>query len=415
MHFEFNKPTCLNIRKSLRLEWLETNGLGGYASSSIVGCNTRKYHALYAANLENPAGRHVLLSTMEESVVAGDTEFMLSIRQHPGNFYPKGHEYLREAHIDAWPLFIYRIGDIIVMKEIMMPNGFNGVMIRYSLQCLNDPSIKAKLKLTPLLAYRSFHALAQENGSLRTQTTPVSGGFKIDPYDGMPAMYMQTDGTVEFRESPYWCRTVEYMMERERGFPYTEDLFAPGMMEIELTTARPVIITASLQTVDEKKLHTVWADEARRRRAEAKGTKTLIGHLAREGKKFLIDDTANGKAVIAGYPWFDSWGRDTMIALPGLTFWAGRPKEGIEILTRAGDAMKNGIIPNTYGADGNHSYNTVDASLWYIWAIQNMIATVPNATADIVKPYCWEHIKEIINAYATNRTGITYMDNLGFI
>ena len=415
MHFDFDKPTCLNIRKSLRLEWLETNGLGGYASSSIVCCNTRKYHALFAANLEKPAGRYVLLSAIEESVIAGETEFALSIRQHPGNFYPKGHEYLREAHIDAYPSFVYRFGDIVITKEILMPRGQDCVLIKYSMQCATDPSMKALLKLRPMLAFRSFHAIAKANLDLHTKTFPAPGGFKVQPYDGMPPLHMQCDAMFKFYPSPDWCYNVEYMLERERGFPYTEDLFMPGFMEIEITPQRPVIFSASIEPMSVANFASMWDAETARRRAANKSANTIIGHLAREGEKFLINDSANGKSVIAGYPWFDAWGRDTMIALPGLTFWAGRHQDGIDVLSRAGGAMKDGLIPNTYAADGNHGYNSVDASLWYVWAVQQMLATVPNAAADIVRNNCWEPIKEIIYAYANNRTGITYMDNAGLI
>ena len=414
MHFDFDKPTCLNIRKSLRLEWLETNGLGGYASSSIVGCNTRKYHALFASNLAS--GRHVLLSALEESVTAGDFEFSMSIRQHPNNFYPKGHEYLREVHIDNHPVFVYRCGDIVITREVLMPRGYDGVLIRYSMECENEPEIKAKLKIKPLIVYRPFHSLTKANLDLNTKTLPVPDGIKVEPYAGMPAMSMQLDTDFEFYAAPDWYYNVEYMMERERGFPYTEDLFLPGIIETELTTKKPVIFSASVKPVEASKFESMWADELERRRVAGRRAHTIIGHLAREGEKFIINDVSNGKAIIAGYPWFDAWGRDTMIALPGLTFWANRQQDGVDIITRAGKAMKNGLIPNNYAPNGvDHTYNSADASLWYVWAVQQMIATVPNAAADIVKDNCWEPIKEIINAYSTNRTGITHMDELGFL
>ena len=134
MNFKYNKAICQNLRESLRLEWLETNGLGDYASSSIVSCNTRRYHGLFVANLDRPAGRHVLLSALEESLLLGGHEFFFSCRQHPGNFFPKGHEYLREAEIGAWPLFRYRIGDAVLTREIVMPHGEHRVLIRYSLE-----------------------------------------------------------------------------------------------------------------------------------------------------------------------------------------------------------------------------------------------------------------------------------------
>lgn len=122
MIFVYRRATCQNLREALRLEWLETNGLGDYASSTLTGCNTRKYHGLFTAALDHPEGRYVLLSTLEESLCAGSSEFLFSIRQHPGCFYPKGHEYLREVRIGEWPKFRYRIGDMILTREILMPH-----------------------------------------------------------------------------------------------------------------------------------------------------------------------------------------------------------------------------------------------------------------------------------------------------
>ncbi|MST55551.1 glycogen debranching protein [Pyramidobacter sp. SM-530-WT-4B] len=412
MNFEYNKAICQNLRESLRLEWLETNGLGDYASSSIVSCNTRRYHGLFVANLDRPAGRHVLLSALEESLLLGGHEFFFSCRQHPGNFFPKGHEYLREAEIGAWPLFRYRIGDVVLTREIVMPHGEHRVLIRYSLE---GGAAQAKLRIKPLLAYRNFHALTHANMNLHVRTWPETAGFKVEPYDGMPPLFMQTDGRFTFLPSPDWYYNAEYLIERERGFPYAEDLFQPGLFEIELAPQRPVILSAALQpTGKAARLARLWNDETQRRLRRS-DDESLTAHLEREGEKFLIDSPRNGKIVIAGYPWFDAWGRDTFIALPGLTFCAGRSQEGVDILAGAGRAIKNGLIPNCYGADGvHHSYNSADASLWYVWAVQQMTEQASNGL-QLVKNLCWQPVKEIIAAYADGRAPHTRMDESGLL
>ena len=412
MNFKYNKAICQNLRESLRLEWLETNGLGDYASSSIVSCNTRRYHGLFVANLDRPAGRHVLLSALEESLLLGGHEFFFSCRQHPGNFFPKGHEYLREAEIGAWPLFRYRIGDAVLTREIVMPHGEHRVLIRYSLE---GGAAQAKLRIKPLLAYRNFHALTHANMNLHVRTWPETAGFKVEPYDGMPPLFMQTDGRFTFLPSPDWYYNAEYLIERERGFPYAEDLFQPGLFEIELSPQRPVILSAALQPTGKAgRLARLWNDETRRRLSRGED-RSLTAHLEREGEKFLIDSPRNGKTVIAGYPWFDAWGRDTFIALPGLTFCAGRSQEGVDILAGAGGAIKDGLIPNCYGADGvHHSYNSADASLWYVWAVQQMAEQAANGL-QLVKKLCWQPIKEIIAAYADGRAPHTHMDEAGLL
>ncbi len=414
MRFKYERALCQNLRKALRLEWLETNGCGDYASSSIEGCNTRKYHGLFVADLERPAGRHVLLSTLEETLVTGKAQFIISSRQHPGCFYPKGHEYLREMTVGAWPRFLYRMGDIMLTREVMMPRHRRAVLIRYSLKnSHNTPS--ARLIIKPLLAYRGFHELTHANLDLQVRTYTVDDGFKIQPYEGMPEMYMQTDRAFRFYPAPDWYRNVEYLVERERGFPFTEDLFQPGEFEIVITPEHPVILSASLELLMGGEAETLWAEESSRRIKAALGMRGPIGHLTREGEKFLVDSPTVGKSVIAGYPWFDSWGRDTMISLPGLTFYAGRPQEGVDILVRAAKSMKDGLIPNCYGPNGVNSYNSADASLWYIWAVQQMMTALKDEGPALVKNLCWQSVKEIISAYSHGRATGTTMDEAGLL
>lgn len=191
MRFSFDKAACQNIRRALRKEWLLTNGLGDYASSSILCCNTRKYHGLLTVN--TPHGRHVLLSTLEESVRGGGKEFFLSTRQHPKALYPDGHEYLESFRLDQWPEFTYRVGDAHLRREMFLQRGKSRLVLRYSLKSRSElPPLTLRLK--PLLAYRHFHALTHANPQLRASVETVPHGFKIEPYDGLPALFFQVRG-----------------------------------------------------------------------------------------------------------------------------------------------------------------------------------------------------------------------------
>ena len=235
MRFSFDKAACQNTRRALHKEWLLTNGLGDYASSSVLCCNTRKYHGLLAVN--TPLGRHVLLSALEESVLGGGKEFFLSTRQHPRTLHPRGHEYLESVCLDHWPQFTYRVGDVRLRREMFLVRGASRLALRWSIQGISKlPPLT--LRIRPLLAYRHFHALTTANPHLNAQTTQVPQGFSITPYAGLPTLFVQVSGPHAFLPAPDWFHHVEYMQERERGFAYSEDLFQPGILEIPLPPLR---------------------------------------------------------------------------------------------------------------------------------------------------------------------------------
>ncbi len=422
MQFVFNRTDCQNLRKSLRKEWLETNSLGGYASSSLVGCNTRKYHGLLAVELQDPPGRFVLLSTFEESITVGDKEAWFSCRKHPDIYYPRGHEYLHEVSLDTHPTFVYRYGDVFFKREIMMLDGHDITLVRYSLTCGESddacatmPS-RARLRLKPLLAYRNMHALSFSNIDLQVKTWPAKNGFSVRPYNSMPPFFMQTDGKFVFHPSPDWCEKVEYMVEAERGFPNHEDLFQPGVMDIELGLGQSVIVATATEDVLEKlgSLNKLWTAQLKSRTVKKNKVSALERHLQREGKRFLVTDPMGGEAVIAGYHWFGAWGRDTCIALSGLTFASGRDEEGIAVLNRLAQDASTGRIPNMFSPDGNHAYNCIDASLWYAWAAQTAFYNLEDGPKQLRKD-CWKFIKSVIENYASGAVEHVHCDAEGFL
>ncbi len=424
MEFVFNKTVCQNLRRSLRKEWLETNSLGGYASSSLVCCNTRKYHGLLVVKIDDLPGRYVLLSTVEESLRIGDNEAAISCRKHPDVYYPRGHEFAYEVTLGNIPTFVYRYGDVYLTRQIMMLDTHNVTLVRYSLTC--DESLNScenmppvTLRVKPLLAYRHMHALATANIDLQVKTWPATNGFCIRPYNALPPFYMQANADFIFHPSPDWYHNVEYMIEADRGFPNHEDLFQPGVMDIALERNQSVVFSAATEDVLEKlgPLDALWAAEQARREQKAMDDSKLPileRHLRHAAEPFLVNEKAIGHTIIAGYPWFEAWGRDTCIALSGITFAAGKEEWGWNILENLAKKSYNGQIPNMFSSDGNHAYNCIDASLWFVWAAQTAFASSPNA-AKRFKEHCWPFIKELIANYAAGTIDHVHCDAEGFL
>jgi len=216
----FSRDQCLNLESSLRQEWLDSNGLGGYASSTILDCHTRKYHGLLVANLREPSGKYVLLSKLEVSIRAGDSEFHLSTNKFPGVFYPTGHKYVESFNYDTFPVTTYTIGDIQFTRSVMMVHGENTVLVKLDLVRANKPVI---VRAMPLLAYRDLHGLTRQNMYLRVKTFPAGNASKIDPYKGMPPLYFDWSGKMVFFPGPHWHNNFEYLKELSRGYDYQED------------------------------------------------------------------------------------------------------------------------------------------------------------------------------------------------
>ncbi len=419
MQFVFNKTVCRNLRKSLCREWLETNSLGGYASSSLVCCNTRKYHGLLTVPLADPPGRFVLLSTLEESILVGNKEAFFSCRKHPDVYYPRGHEYLHEVTLGSIPTFIYRYGDVHFVRQVMMLDKHHITLIRYSLlPSENDagPSTlpgTARLRIKPLLAYRNMHALGSANIDFQVKTWPAPQGFSIRPYNSLPPFFMQSSTPLIFHPSPDWYHNAEYMVEAERGFANHEDLFQPGVIDINLDLNQSVVLSAATEDVLEKlgPLDILWQKEALRREEKSTQKSLLQNHLEKIGKQFLVRQPAGNEAIVAGYPWFEAWGRDTCIALSGLTFDAHNAEQGWEILHALAAESDHGRIPNMFSTDGKHSYNCIDASLWYAWAAQKAFTADPKR----FRAHCWPFIKTILENYASNTLEHIHCDAEGFL
>jgi len=393
-------------------EWLETDGRGGYASSTLEGCHTRRYHGLLVANLTAPEGRHVLLSKLEDSLLVKGEEHFFTSHQYPGVLFPPGPPLLREFILDIHPRFTYRVGKIWLQKSVLLVRNRGILLIRYDL----DRSPKGLLRLKPFLAYRGYHGLARANPYLRSRTERIANGFTIEPYAGMPPLFIWTSASSRFIASPLWYKRFEYTEERERGFDWEEDLFLPGIIEVPVEKGGTVILAVSCKSSGEDPI-AIWETEILRRRKELSDDEKLADGftgedrdlflaLIRAGRQFLITTPSGRPAIIAGYPWFGSWGRDALISLPGLAFSTGRIGEGIEILTEIGRHEQECLLPNFFSACGApEAYNTVDSSLLYFRAVQELFRVTDDI--GLIHNRFWPVMKRIITRFlAGTRFGI---------
>jgi predicted glycogen debranching enzyme len=401
-------------------EWLETDGQGGYASTTLTGRHTRRYHGLMVANLPVPEGRYVLLSTVEDSLLVGQEELFFTSHQYPGALFPPGGPILSEFILDIGPRFVYGTAHVCLEKTILFVRDTNTILISYRL--LKSPQ-NGVLRLKPLLAFRGYHELMHENTYLRTGVRPAGNGFTVEPYAGMPAVTIRTSSPPRVIPAARWYYRFQYEEEKRRGFDWQEDLFLPAILEVPLAIGDAVVLSASCR--DEEDHRSLWRVEtSRRQREQAEDGKLaggftgddreLLTALIHAGRQFLITTPSGRPAVIAGYPWFGAWGRDTLISLPGLTFCTGRIDMGIDILSEMGRHEREGLLPNFFSADGKpEAYNTVDSSLLYFRALQELLRITDDWV--LIRDRFWPILKRIIRHFTKGtRFGIG-MDGRGLL
>jgi predicted glycogen debranching enzyme len=360
---QFDKTQLINLEYSLSKEIILANPSGAYASSTIIGCNTRKYHGLLVAPItEQNGSRHVILSSLDETIIQHDQEFNLGIHRYPGEYYPKGHKYARWFEMDPVWKMDYRVGGVVLNKEILLDEKEPRLLVRYTLQEAHSPTI---LRIKPFLAFRNIHSLSKANMVVNKQVVQCRNGVFLKLYQDYPGLFLQTSKTIEFIAAPDWYLNIEYLKEQRRGYPYQEDLFVPGYFETVIKTGESIVLAAGFKE---------QAPGVLKKRFVTQIEKTPLRNtfeevLVQTAKSFIIE--VNGKPeIVSGYHWFGLWGRNCWIALPGLTLAAGQP-DLFEGLARSLVRMlKNGLFPN-HSPDRTHPvYRSVDGSLWMIWAFQ---------------------------------------------
>ncbi|MFN7994546.1 MAG: amylo-alpha-1,6-glucosidase [Bryobacteraceae bacterium] len=374
----FDQAVCGNLEVALRREWLETNGLGGFASSTITGLNTRRYHGLLVAATRPPVGRMVLLSKIEETLLIGARRYDLSANQYPGVVYPDGYRYLREFRQDPFPTFVYRVQEVEIEKSVFLVHGENTAVIHYELRSAtrSDPPA-CMLELRPLIAFRDYHGTTHENGALDSRLEIGPSFVKVAPYPGVPPLYLNHSGA-EVQPAGFWYRNFEYQVERERGLDFIEDLFNPMVLVFDLDRTPHADILASTEARSAATGAGLRQAEIARRVCIAESAppgQALVPMLVQAADQFLVK-RGEGHTIIAGYPWFSDWGRDTMIALPGLTLTTGRYDVARSILLEFAAHVDRGMLPNRFPDAGETpEYNTVDATLWFFEAVRAWVAT----------------------------------------
>ncbi len=348
-------------------EWLLTNGLGGYASSTVIGANTRRYHGLLVAALRPPADRRVFLAKLEEEVIQEGTPRALSVNKYPGVLHPRGHELLESFTLRPRPKFRYRLPRGALDKEVSVVQGRNAALVRYTLH-----GTAARLILRPLVTGRDFHAETHEGAPWTFGQKSSPRGFVVEPFPSSPKLHVIVDEG-SYRPDGLWYRNFVYDLEAERGLADREDLFSPGVFEVDLVPGSSIVLAAALEPDDPQAL---WSSPGRRARVHRpKSSDPFARALYEAARSFIVQrGAADSTAVIAGYHWFGEWGRDTMIALPGLCLLPGLFSEARSILRSFAARMNSGLIPNRFADSGNGAeYNSVDGSLWFVNAVAHYV------------------------------------------
>jgi predicted glycogen debranching enzyme len=366
---QFGQDICTDLNVACSREWLETNGIGGFASSTIIGLNTRRYHGLLTAATKPPVGRLLVLAKLEETLVLDGQRFELSANQYPGVIHPQGYRSLKRFRLDPFPIFTYEVAEIEIEKSVFMIHGENSTVVAYAVQGHRKGTVI--LEVRPLIAFRDYHSITHENAALDAILHTEPGEVALAPYQGLPTLHLAHDADILLAERD-WYRSFEYAVERERGLDWVEDLFHPCTLQFDLSHRSQGAVIASTERRDIRRVAEYRQAEIGRRaalQAMAPADTSLVRMLMRAADQFIV---ARGEqqTVIAGYHWFSDWGRDTMIALPGLTLTTGRFDVARSILLEFSRHIDRGMLPNRFPDAGDQpEYNTVDATLWFFEAI----------------------------------------------
>lgn len=405
-YLKFDKTQLINLEYSLTKEFIRSNRAGSYSSSTIVYCNTRKYHGLLIVPIDNLDGdRHVLLSSLDETIIERDDEFNLGIHKYQGDIYsPRGHKYVRDFFADPTPTIIYRVGGVVIVKESLLVEKEEQVLIKYTIR---ESDVPVKLRFRPFLAFRNMHQLSKANLYANTRAILIPNGAKIRLYDGYPFLHMQFSKHAEFIAAPDWYYGIEYNKELRRGYDYKEDLFTPGYFELDARKGDVIIFSGSTSKANPDQLKRKYTMELAKRIPRDSFKNCLIN----SAQQFIVKKNKKTE-IIAGFPWFGMWGRDTFIALPGLTLAIGDVQTCKDVLDTEVAKLKNGLFPNM-GTEDNPAFNSVDAPLWFFWALQQYTRVVKTYST-IWRTYS-KAIKSILEAFTNGTTFNIKMHENGLI
>lgn len=373
-YLRFDKTLMANLGESLPKEILRSNRSGAYSCTTLVDCNTRRYHGLLVVPIpELDEENHVLLSSLDATVIQHGAEFNLGLHKYQGdNFSPRGHKYIREFDSLKVPTTLYRVGGVLLRRELVFQHFESRLIIRYTLV---EAHSKTTLRLRPFLAFRSVREYTHENSRASRDYQSVENGIKTCMYPGYPELYMQVDKPNEFVFHPDWYRGVEYPKEQERGYGMNEDLYVPGYFELNISRGESVVFSAGLSEVDTKTL----AELAELEVNERTPRDNFYNNLVNSAHQFLVQRDGESY-MLAGYPWFKCRARDLFIALPGLTLTNGEYEKYDLVMATAEKALRQFMAGEPLSVDV-YEIEQPDVLLWAVWCIQQYckVGNIPDA------------------------------------
>ena len=363
-YLRLEKAVMTNLQESLVREFLRTNRSGAYSSSTLVDCNTRKYHGLLVVPVpELDDENHVLLSSLDCTVIQHGAEFNLGLHKYQGNnFSPNGHKYIREFDATKVPTTTYRVGGVILQKEVIFQHYEDRILIRYTLV---DAHSATTLRFRPFLAFRSVRQFTHENATASREYSEVENGIKTCMYAGYPDLYMQFSKKNEFIFQPDWYRGIEYPKEQERGYASNEDLYVPGYFELPIKKGESIIFAASTSAIKPTAMKKLFDDEV----ADRVPRDNFYHCLVTAAHQFHRKEKNHDRYLLAGYPWFKCRARDTFIALPGLTLAIGEIDYFEKVMMTAERDLR-AFMEEKPLSGKIYEMDQPDVPLWAVWAMQ---------------------------------------------
>ena len=406
-YLTFKKNELINLEYSLNREFLGTNRGGGYSSSTLVFCNTRKYHGLLVVPLENFRGQnHVLLSSLDETIIQHGREFNFGVHKYPNTYEPRGHKYIVDVSYEKAFSVTYQVGGVILKKEILMVHNAPQVLIRYTLLDAHSPT---KLRLNPLLAFRNIHTLSKANDLANKNIETINNGIKTKLYADFPFLYLQLSKNTDFQHNPYWNYNLLYKKEKERGYDYMEDLLTLGYFELTIKKGESVVFSASIEEEESTLLDKKFVENLKQRK-ERNSFEECLQYSA---SQFLIHK-ANETRVKAGYHWYESNTRDTFIALPGIALAGNTAKTFEQVLASAKKYFSNGLFEKIISTHVTNPQYDADTSLWFFWTIQQYEKYVKTTKKKLWEEF-GEMFKTILETYKNRTHKSIRMDDNGLI
>jgi len=397
-----------------------SNESGVYCSTSLIGCNTRKYHGLLVAPIPSiDGGKHVLLSSVDETVIQHGQEFNLGINKYPGEYNPKGHKYARWFEMDPLPKIVYRVGGVVIQKELLLAENEPRIMIRYTLL---EATSQTRLRIKPFLAFRSIHKLSKANMFANQRTQDFQNGIRTCLYQEYPDLYLQCSKKADYVAAPDWYLDLEYSKEEVRGYDFLEDLFVPGYVEMGIKKGQSIVVTAGLSEVS-----TVGLTRKFSSAVEQMKTRESFSDWLSSTAKSYVRVLETGKEIVPGYHWFGRWGRHSFISLPGIATTIKGKEFAYVVLESLIKRMKGGLLPDHSPNVNQPVYGTADTSLWFIWSLQklsemgydlkklwrvfrNPVHEILNAYNNSKVPGIQVHDKGLLHAFLPGRA-LTWMDS----